>query len=74
MDEASTTTSDPWVEVNIITRGTTYNLIKTEMDHEKIYTAGNAFTFGYLCDILTIDRTQSIWGPRLQKELFSCLW
>ena len=75
MEEAnSATTSDPWVEVDAITRRTAYNLIETEMDREKIYTAANAFIFSCLCDILMIDRTAvNLRSKAAKRTLFTLM-
>ena len=67
-------TSDAQVNVDAITRRTVYNLVEIKMDPEKIYRAANAFTFGYLCDILTIDRTGiSLSSKPAKRALFTLL-
>jgi hypothetical protein len=68
MDNDARTTSDAQVEVDTITRRTTYNLIENKMDRQRIYTAANAFTFGYLCDILMIDRTNITLSSKAAKR------
>jgi hypothetical protein len=67
-------TSDAQVDVDAITRRTVYNLVEIKMDPEKIYRAANTFTFGYLCDILTIDRTGiSLSSKPDKRALFTLL-
>lgn len=73
MDDA-TSDSDVQIEVDAIMRRTTYNLIENKIDREKIYTAANAFVFGCLCDVLTIDRSNiSLSSKAAKRALFTLL-
>jgi hypothetical protein len=73
IDDARTT-SDAQVDIDAITRRTVYNLVEIKMDREKIYRAANAFTFGYLCDMLMIDRTSiSLRSKAAKRALFTLL-
>lgn len=68
------TMSDAQADIDAITRRTMYNLVETKMDRKKIYRAANAFTFGYLCDILMIDRTSiSLRSKTAKRALFTLL-